>query len=176
MLHGVEVGAGSRIRGAAGRADPVGDVAARSLDAHHRFGLVTASEACRLETLQLCARNVRNVDVQQDRLTHRRARKALRHLERDLRGGLEMIAPLADQRDRERRDAQQKSLHRRRDGSGVDRVVTHVGSEVDSRHDHVRDEGQQSGHGEVHAVGRRAVDEVEAVRGLAHRQRAIESE
>jgi hypothetical protein len=62
------------------------------------------------------------------------------------------------------------------DRAGVDRVVAHVRAEVDPGHDDVGQRLEQTGDGEVHAVGRRAVDEQEAVGGTAHRERTVERE
>ena len=142
---GVDVGASEEVpveetlqNGAACSADPVCDVAARRLDANHGLRLVTTSQARGLDPLQLRTRDIRHVHVEQHRLAHRRAREALRNVERNLRRGLQMIAPLADQRDRQRRNTEQKPLHCGRDGSGVDRVVAHVRTEVDPRDHHVR--------------------------------------
>src|SRR5262249_28529347 len=83
---------------------------------------------------------------------------------------------LAGERDRERRDAEQVALSRGRDRSRVDRIVAHVGPEVDARHDHVRHLVEQAGDGEMDAVGGRAVHEAEPVRRLAHGQGPVEGE
>ena len=88
--------------------------------------------------------------------------------------GSEIGRRLADQRHRDRRYAEQEAFGRCRDGTGIHRVVAHVGAVVDTGHHHVGQMVEHAGHREVHAVGRCAIDMIEAVRGAAQRQRTIQ--
>jgi hypothetical protein len=67
-----------------------------------------------------------------------------------------------------------KAFGRRRDGTGVDRVVAHVGAEVDAGDDHIRQFVEHPGDRQMHAVGRRAVDVIEAVGRALQGKGAIE--
>ena len=161
--------------GAAGRPDPVGGLAARRLQLHHRLGLVALAQARHLDAAQLGRRQVGHVDVEQHRLARAARGEALDQLERDA-ARCRNARPPCGQRDRDRRDAEQVAFGGGGHGAGVDRVVAHVGAEVDARDDHVGREVEQPGDREVHAVGRRAVDGEVAVRRAAHRQRPVERE
>ena len=175
-LDRVKVRARAGIRGAAGRTDPVGGLAARRLQLDHRLGLVALAQARDLDAAQLGGRHVRNVDVEQHRLAERRAPEPPDDLERDADRGLEMPAGLAGERKRDRRDAEQVALGGGGDGAGIDRVVAHVGAEVDAGDDEVGREVEQAGDGDVHAVGRRAVHREVAVRRAAHGERPVEGQ
>jgi hypothetical protein len=85
-----------------------------------------------------------------------------------------MLTGLAAQRNGQRRNAEQETLGGGGDGARIDRVVAHVGADIDSRHHHVRQPVEHAGHRQMDAVGRRAIDVVEAVRRALQRQRAIE--
>ena len=99
---------------------------------------------------------------------------AIEELQRHGRRGLEMHGRLRRERNRDRRNAEQEALGRRRHRARVDRVVAHVRAEIDAGDHEVGKAVEQPRHGEVHAVGRRAVDEQEAAGRAAHRQRPIE--
>ena len=58
----------------------------------------------------------------------------------------------------------------------VRRVVAEVGTVVDAGYDHVRLEGEQTRHGKMHAIGRRAFDEVHVRLRLTDAQRQLERE
>ena len=153
--HGVEIGAGPGILRVAGGADPVRGLAARGLHLHHRLGLVAAAQARRLDAAQLGERDVRHVDVEQHR--HREAANASLASTRSTATcgrRLEVPADLADQRHRDRRDAEQVALGGRRDGAGVDGVVAHVGAEIDAGDHDVGQRIDHAGERQVHAVGR----------------------
>ncbi len=87
-----------------------------------------------------------------------------------------MGAQLAGQRDGQGGHAEQVPFHGRRHGTRIDRVVTHVGTEVDSRYHHVRTVFEHSGHGKVHAIGRRPIDEEESVLRPPEKERTIKSQ
>ncbi len=95
-------------------------------------------------------------------------------LERDGGGRLEVRRGLRCERDRDRRDAEQIALRRRRDRSRVDRVIAHVRAQVDSRYHEIGKPIEKTGDGEMHAIGRRAVDEQESVRRATNGERPIE--
>jgi hypothetical protein len=87
-----------------------------------------------------------------------------------------MLARLAAQRNRQRRNAEQEALGRRGDGPRIDRVVAHVGANIDSRNHHVRQPVEHAGDGQMHAVGRRAVDVVETIGRALQRQGPIQGQ
>ena len=126
--------------GAAGRADPVDGLAARVV-----ASLITGSALWRLPRRvtsmppQPLRRHVGHVDVEQHRLAERAARASrCDQLDAPRRSArVEMLARLAGERHRDRRDAEQVALHRGGDGARVDRVVAHVGAEVDAGDDDV---------------------------------------
>src|SRR5581483_7386974 len=120
--------------------------------------------------------DVGHVDVEKHRLAEGRPGKALDQLERHADGALKMLAGLAGEGHRDRRNAEQIAFDRGGDGAGVDRVVAHVGAEIHSGDDDIRCEIEQSGHRDVHAIGGCAVNGVVAIRGAAHHQRPVEGE
>src|SRR5205823_1318991 len=85
---------------------------------------------------------------------------------------------LADQRgEGDRRHVEQRSFEGGGDGAGVGDVVAEVWSEIDAGDD----EGgavvaHQLENGEIHAIGRRAVDDVFVVAKLEHPQRTVQRE
>src|SRR5258708_2288403 len=87
-----------------------------------------------------------------------------------------MPARLAGRRNGERRNAEEIALDRGGHRARIDRVVAHVCAEVDARHDHVRREVEQSGHGDMHAIGGRAVHREVAVRRAPYDKRPVERE
>ena len=134
------------------------------------------AEARYLETLQSLVGNIWYVHVEQYGPARRSFPKALDQLERDARRRGIVLSGLARERDRERRNTEQIALGCRRDSPRVDGVIAHVRAQIDAGDDHVGHLLEQSGHGEVNAVRRRAVYELEAVRGFAHRKRPIQGE
>lgn len=64
----------------------------------------------------------------------------------------------ACERYRQRRNSQGKPLHRRRDRSGVQHVLSHILAMVDSTEDEVRPFCHQRFDGEHHAIRRSAID------------------
>jgi hypothetical protein len=60
-----------------------------------------------------------------------------KELQRDLRRRLEMRGGFRSELNRDRRNAEQLACGGRGHGAGVDRVVAHVGAEVDAGHHHV---------------------------------------
>ena len=84
----------------------------------------------------------------------------------------------ADQRrQRDRRNVEQRSFEGRRDRARVRDVVAQVRAEVDARDDDVGSMLlHQLQHGEIHAVGRRAVDDPFIFFELQEPQRPIEGQ
>src|SRR4051794_32147575 len=82
-----------------------------------------------------------------------------------------------ERRERDRRHIEQRSFERGGDGAGVGDVIAEVRSEVDAGDD----EGgtvvtHELEHGQVHAVGGRAVDDVFVFAELEHPQRTVQSQ
>ena len=84
------------------------------------------------------------------------------------------FAFLARQRHSDGRHAEQIAFHRRRHRARIDRVVAHVGAEIDAGNDHVGQLFEHAGHGQMHAIGGRAIDEEEAVGGTPQVQRPVQ--
>src|SRR5215831_14996959 len=173
---GVEIGSGACVLRAAGRAHPVHGLAARRRGLDGWLGLVAPAEPRDLEALQGFVGDIGHVDVEQDGLAQRSLLEALDQVARDPRRGLVVPPRLAGERDRERRDPEQVALGRRRDRSRVDRIVAHVGPEIDARYDDVRHLIEQAGDRQMYAVGGRAVHKAEPVRRFAHGQGPVEGE
>uniref|UniRef100_A0A914YM11 Uncharacterized protein n=1 Tax=Panagrolaimus superbus TaxID=310955 RepID=A0A914YM11_9BILA len=119
---------------------------------------MAVAEAGDLEALDLAPRQIRHVDVEDGVSRQRIGLEPGNDLHRSARGGLEMfrIVVAGNQRDRHRRQPEEATFHRRRDGAGVDHVIAEVGGIVDAGHDNVRFELEQPGQRQVHAVGRSA--------------------
>ena len=87
-----------------------------------------------------------------------------------------MASCLAGEGYRERRNAKEKTFRGSSDGARADRVVAHIRAVVDPRNHHVRQTLEKARNSKVDTVRRRSVHVQEAVRRLAHRQRAIQRE
>ena len=157
-------------------AHPVHRLVAGSLGLDRGLGLVAFAEPRHFETLQRLVGNVRDVYVEQYGLVRRPLLEALDQLARHACSGVVVPPRLARERDRQRRDAEQIAFGCCCDGARVDGVIAHVCAQIDAGDDHVGHLLEQSGHSEVNAVRRRAVYELEAVRGFAHRKRPIQGE
>ena len=88
--------------------------------------------------------------------------------------GVDVFPAMGRLRKGDRRDPEQKTFSGRRHGARVQRVVAHVGAIVDARHDQIGPLTEHAGERHVHAIGRRAVDEIKAIGRLLHRQRALQ--
>ena len=120
------------------------------------------------------ARTIRHVDVQQ----RIRRQPAIEHLRdqprRELGGRSEIELRATGERDRERGNAEQRSLHRRRYRARVGDVVAEIRALVDARDHQAWARRQDPGDREIHAVGRRAVDRELTGRDLLDPQRAMQ--
>ncbi|KFB72586.1 MAG: hypothetical protein AW09_002234 [Candidatus Accumulibacter phosphatis] len=123
---------------------------------------------------QLRVGHIGNIDVEQDRLAQRLSPQQVDQFAGHPRRTREMLAGSSAQRNCQGRNAEQKTLGRRRDGTRIDRVVAHVGTHVDSRHHHVRKPVEHAGDGEMNTVGGRAIDVIETIGRAFERQGAIE--
>ena len=88
---------------------------------------------------------------------------ALHEIDGDLRGRFEVAGRLGSEGHRDGWDAEQEPFGRGGHGARVDRVVAHVGAEIDARNHHIRQLVEKAGHCQMHAISRRAIDEKEAV-------------
>jgi hypothetical protein len=165
LRHGVEVGAFAAFARVAGRADPVDRFAARIGLADHGLARMASAQP-RDDARQLQRIGaVRDVHVQQP------GRPVQAHLAQHLFGdgtrggrrGIDLAPAFLGLRERDRRHAEEIPLHGRSHGAGVERVVSHVGAVVDAREHEVGPLAHHPGQGQVHAVGRRAVDHVHGV-------------
>ena len=85
-----------------------------------------------------------------------------------------MAADLVRKGHGERWYAQEITFGGGSDGTRINRVVAHVGAVIDARDDHLRQVVEQARDREVDAVGRRPVDEEEAVGSTPHGKRPVE--
>src|SRR5881396_2631734 len=154
---------GRRTRGA----DPVAGFAARRLRLDHRLRLVPPPEARDAIALELALRDVGHVDVEQP-FAERLVAMAPQQLDDYGRGGLEVAADLVRKGHGERWYAQKITFGGASDRTRINRVVAHVGTMIDARDDHLRQVVEQARYGEMDAVGRRPVDEEEAVGSTPH--------
>ncbi len=166
----MEVGTGSVVARSAGLADPVDRLAARIGRGNDGFGVVALAESRHLGRADFVVRAVRDVHVQQHRLRPGTRDEALDDAAGQPCRAVHMRVPLLDQREGDRRNAEQEALHRRGDGAGIDRVVAHVRAVVDAGDDQVRTLLQQPGDRHMDAIRGRAIDEVKPASRLAHRQ------
>ena len=164
----------------AGGANPVDRLAARVGLLDHRLAGMAAAQPGDAARQQVGVRPIGNVDIEQKRLGRQPLRQhLLHHGAYHPTGGVQIGPALAHLRKGDRRNAEQVTLHRRRHGARVQRVVTHVGALVDAREHQVGPVAQQAGQGHVHAVGRRAVDETHTGLGGPggeHLQRPVQRE
>jgi len=163
----------ARILGIAGGADPVNRLPARVGRLDDALGLVTPTQARDLEALELVIWNVRNIDVEQCRVPERIVSMFFDKTACYPRRIRIVPALLARERNGDGRDAQQKTLHGRSHRPRVNRIVTHIGTVIDSRYDHVRQLVEQTGHGKVHTVGRCTVYIEESAMGTLDDQRSV---
>ena len=159
-----------------GATDPVHGVAARALLGDDGFGCMAPSQAAYLRRLHLREREIGNVDVDQPRLAANQT--LLLHCQHQLAGPccrcVNMLPAFLHLGERNGRHTKQVPLHRCAHGTGVDRVVPHVGTIVDARDHQVGPVPEQTGERDVHAVGRRAIEITKAVGRRGDVQRGIE--
>lgn len=106
----------------------------------------------------------------------RRTLQAQQHLACHARGRREMPAFTHDQRNRDRGQAEEASLHGSSDRAGIEHVVAEVGAVVDARNHHVVIDlaFEQARNGEVDAVRGGTVDEMAPGTVFGHAQREVE--
>ena len=134
------------------------------------------SQPRHLVPLQLLIRHGRNVDVEQHRLRPGIGQLPHHQLARHTHRRVQVRIALVHQREGDGGHTQQVAFGGGCHRAGIDGVVAHVGAVVNARDHQVRRPVQQAGDGHVHAVGGRAIDEMEAVGCLAHRQRPAQRE
>ncbi|CPP10934.1 Uncharacterised protein [Bordetella pertussis] len=176
LRRGVEVRPRRGVGGQADRADPVHRVAIRRGGTHHRLGRMALAQPRDGVAFHVLVAAIGDIDVEQDRRGQRLRDLALDHLAGGARGRFDVLPAFFDQREGDRGDAEQVALAGRGHRAGIKRVVAHVGAVVDAGHHQVGTRIHQAGQGDVHAIGRRAVDVDEAVGSGAHRQRPVQGQ
>ena len=135
-------------------ADPVHLLAPRVLHAGQALGEIAAPQLGHLHAPDAVTVQLREVDVEQ----HVPGEFLDRHDPLDQAGerrliGAQLLGDPAGERDRDPRHSERHRFHRRRDGAGVQHVLSHVGAQVHAGEDKVgllRHEGSQS---QQHAIG-----------------------
>ena len=119
---------------------------------------------------------VRHIDVE-DRVTGQRiVFHPAYALPDQCHRGTEILPIAENQRDRERRQAQESAFHGGRDRSGIKDIIAEICAVVDSRNDHIRLVREEPGHRHMDAVCRRPVHVVDVGFGLLHPQWLIQSQ
>ena len=77
---------------------------------------------------------------------------------------------------RDCRQTEKTSFHRGGNRSGIKYVIAHVGAGVDAGDDHVGVFIEQTGNGQMDAVGRCAVDEIKTILGHVHAHRSLQGQ
>lgn len=95
---------------------------------------------------------------------------------RDPGRGSEMAGSLPDQGYGYRRQPEATPFHGRRDGAGIEDIVTEICAVIDPGHHHVRVGVEQTGDSKMDAVSRRSIDKKYVWRRLEDPQRSIESQ
>ncbi|MNE25440.1 hypothetical protein D3C80_1187710 [compost metagenome] len=121
------------------------------------------TEAGELDATDVLQRQVGDIDVEDSAWRQHQTRLCLDQATGDVGRRRQVVRLARQQRKRQRCGAQEAAFQRSGDRTGVQDVITQVGTKVDPRHDHVRHLRQQPIEPQVHTVGRCAVEADEAV-------------
>ena len=175
---GFEVGAGSGVLLRTGGPDPVHRTPPRIVRRQDALGAMAESEPGRPQPPQGRQRHVRDVDIENECGLERALDQLPDELSGNFGGGLEVRLRVRRraQGNRDGGQAEEAPLDGRRHGAGIEHVIAQVRAVVDPGDHHVMLVVEQAGDREVHAVGRRALNVVDARLGLEHPQGHIEGQ
>ena len=176
MFNGVKVRSGPRILSGTRRTDPVKQPAPGVVRLYHRLGAMAIAEARRLKSAQLGPAHIGHIDIQGRVRRQRRIFELLQQHANRLPGRIEPARILADQGNGNRRKTQEAAFRRRGHRARIQHVVAEIGAMVDAGDDHIRILIEQSGQGQVYAIGRRAVHAINTVSRPVDAQRRIQSQ
>src|SRR5450830_18585 len=174
LHHRMKVGARAAVFGIARGGDPITFLATWVDHLQRRRGTGAMAQARELDAANMLDGQIGDIDVKHRPRRQIEGTVGFHQLARKIGGSRQVIQLARGQREGERGPTQEAPFKGCRHGTGIQHVISQVGTKVDARHHQIRLLIQQTVDRQVYAVGGGAVHADKAIGQNVHVQRTVE--